>query len=66
VTVNNDRILIRSVDIDAIPDLLFIQQKLCLRRSGMTEVEKATVSVLRNAQLLLNKQQQIWSAVCIH
>ena len=54
------------MDIDAIPDLLFIQQKLCLRRSGMTEVEKATVSVLRNAQLLLNKQQQIWSAVCIH
>jgi len=38
MTVNNDRILIWSVDIDAIPDLLLIQQKLRLRRSGMAEL----------------------------
>jgi len=27
---------------------------------------KATVSVLHNAQLLLNKQKQIWGGVYIH
>jgi len=28
--------------------------------------EKTTVSVLHDAQLLLNKQQQIWGGVYIH
>jgi len=27
---------------------------------------KTTVSVLHDAQLLLNKQQQIWGSVCVH
>jgi len=31
-----------------------------------TMTGKTTVSVLHDAQLLLNKQQQIWGAVYIH